>query len=85
LQDDAFSLQKYNFGIFLEGLGMENNGKFWPLGIFYHHLVCRYILRPFGIFCILFPFWYIPRKIWQPCLKFFDLTQRQVKYVTWYR
>jgi hypothetical protein len=43
----------------------------WTFGIFYGHLVyfmdIWYILSTFGIF---FPFWYfLPRKIWQPCTK----------------
>jgi hypothetical protein len=46
------------------------------VGIYYGHLVhfavfC-YILWTFGIVCgnlvYIFPFWYfVPRKIWQPC------------------
>jgi hypothetical protein len=47
------------------------------LGTFYYHLVyfmaIGNMLWPFGIFCghlvYLYPFWYfVPRKIWQPCL-----------------
>jgi hypothetical protein len=40
--------QKFQFGYFLEGLGMENVGIFWPYGILYGHW---YIISRFGMWC----------------------------------
>jgi hypothetical protein len=62
LPDGIFSNKKYQFGLTLEGLGMENVGIF---------MVIWNIESPFGTFCghlvNIFPFWYVlPSKIWQP-------------------
>jgi hypothetical protein len=51
----------------------------WIFGIFSDHLVhfvfIWYILYSFGTF---FRFWYhVPRKIWQPWLRWFKLTERR--------
>jgi hypothetical protein len=70
LPDGLFSNQKFKFGQILEGLAMEDVGKF------YAHLV------QFTVFCYIlwtfiyvvhgnlehfFPFWnFVLRKIWQP-------------------
>jgi hypothetical protein len=64
----CFQNQKPKFGNILEGLAMEDFGKFYSRLVYF--TVISYILRPFGIFCghlgIFFSFWYfVPRKIWQ--------------------
>jgi hypothetical protein len=61
LPDGIFEYQKYQFGYFLEGLGMD------IVGIFCAHL--KY-LQLFGLFCahlVYFSsFWCdVPRSIWQ--------------------
>jgi hypothetical protein len=73
LPDGLFSNQKSQFWSSLEGLTMEN------IGIFNDHLVyftaIGNILWPFDIFCahlVYFPgfgTYFVPRKIWQPCLR----------------
>jgi hypothetical protein len=70
MPDALFSNQISKFGKFLEGLEMEDVGIF--CGHLVHFTVFCYILWTSGIVrgnLVHFPpFWYfVPRKIWQPC------------------
>jgi hypothetical protein len=64
-----FQNQKSQFGQILEGLAMEDVGKFHGRLVYFKPI--WYILWPFckfyGNLVYFFPFWYVVlRKIWQP-------------------